>query len=100
MALTDDEKKAVLACKYFGDYWGEKPEDGLCPAGIVAQMRGINFDHDEETGHYRVRVGDNYFAAQDAAQDIAHWLNIDGTLSFYDVLSKEREKILERAPKE
>jgi hypothetical protein len=99
--LTSEEKAAVMACRYFGDYWGEKPEDGLCPVATVAQLRGTRFDYREETQHFSVRVGDTFSVVDDARDDICEWLGINQHAeSFYDVLKREREKILARAPKE
>lgn len=99
MSLTAEEKTAVLGAKYFGDYWGEK-DLGFCPAAIVAQMRGIRFVLDEETNCYRINKEDPYSDVQQAAADISTWLGINGSTAFYDTLTAEREKILDRAPKE
>lgn len=92
----------MFDCKYWGDYWGEK-DQGFCICAIVAQMRGAKFELYEPDAtcpnQYYFTSNSTNQIAWDAVYDIADWLGIHRR-DFLDVLSKEREKILERAPKD
>lgn len=99
MALTPEEKSAVINCKYFGKWWGSEAE-GLCPSGIVAQMRGVKFflpEGDPDKVYcYDLSRGDEVKIIWDSVDDVAEWLKLTRR-SYLDALESEGKDILNRA---
>jgi|SRR5271165_7192993 len=76
--LSEDEKFAVRAARYFGPHWGTT-DLGFTPEAIVAQLRGARFD--EADGAYFNRVDNGVSETNDpvisATSDVADWLGLD-----------------------
>ena len=94
MALKALEKQAALQAKYFGVYWGSESE-GLCPAGIVAKSRGVEFSLENDVYVHPYDQATLEITSK-ALNDVSNWFRYKSVMRYLDALEVEGQKVMER----
>lgn len=84
MPLTNEEINMITSCKYFSEWWGDLT-NGLCPAGLIAESRGVKFSLVDGYYSYDLRNNDEAKICWQAIDEVADWLGLTRT-SFLDSL--------------